>query len=266
MKSVLSENWVGSLIGLIGILIAIVSWLSSRARSRLASQVNSLQLLGSNPALPNEIEFLFKGSVVPKVTLSRVAIWNMGNTTLRRDQIIATDPVRITTTEGSIVLEARILKRTRQVNDFSVGLRHGFANEVECQFDYLDPRDGAVVEVIHTGNEQINVVGTLRGIPKPIVVVGVKREQPKETSTMSPTAARMLSIFALLLGCGIAAATVLRSDTLTTIDVIFSLFMGSASAFLGVVILFSLPRIPPVELSTQITSLETKKPFRRWIR
>ena len=170
--------------------------------------------------------------------------------------------------EGSTVLEARILKRTRPVNDFSCVVRPDIGNVVDCQFDYLDPRDGALLEVIHTGDEKIKVIGTLRGVPKPIVVMGLRREQPKEPSgTLSPTGARIGAILLLLFGLSIEAATVINFETLGRPDVIFSVLLGSIPIFLGIALLFLIPRLPPSELSTQITSLEPKKPLlRRWIR
>src|SRR5882724_5819984 len=136
MKALLSEGWVGSVIGLVGILAGLAIAYYYRARPRLASQVNSLELLGNNPVLPKEIEFLFRGQKVAKVTLSRVAMWNMGNTTLRGEQIVRTDPLRVVTSEGSQILEVRVLSRTREVNAFNCAIRvFSAGNEAECTFD-----------------------------------------------------------------------------------------------------------------------------------
>jgi hypothetical protein len=66
MKDLLSESWVGSVIGVVGILAGLAIAYYFRARPRLASQVNSLELLGNNPVLPKEIDFLFRGQKGPQ--------------------------------------------------------------------------------------------------------------------------------------------------------------------------------------------------------
>src|SRR5947209_6839618 len=110
IKDALGQGWI---LTAFGIIIGAVITLSLKPRSRLAAQTNSLQLLGRHPVLPQEIAFLFRGQEVPSVTLSRVALWNIGNTTLRGDQIVNADPLRVVTSAG--VLDAVVLDRTRAV-------------------------------------------------------------------------------------------------------------------------------------------------------
>ena len=128
----LNQNWIGTLIGIGGIFIGILGYWA-RPRSRLAAQTNTLQLVGPNAVLPSQIEFLFRGDKVPNVTMSKIAIWNSGNTTVKGDQIVSSDPLRIVTSTGSNILEAIIENRTRQVNDFSCVVRRSATNEVECR-------------------------------------------------------------------------------------------------------------------------------------
>lgn len=261
MKEFLNQGWVGSALGVIGIVSATIMGLLFKSRSRITTQVNSLQLLGSNPVLPKEIEFLFRGRRVPNVTLSHVSIWNMGNTTLKRDQIVTTDPLRIVTSVGGTVLEATILQRTREVNDFSCVVRSTAGNEVECQFDYLDPGDGALIKLIHTGDDKVRVVGTLRGVPKGIWVSGVpKRPESKEQAPLSPSGAMAMGVIFLLLGLpGILAPFFGASGPWPLI--------GGTLAVLGVMFLWVIPRVPPSQLSTQITTTAIKRhPWFRWFR
>lgn len=135
-------NQNGAVIGLAGIFIGILATVlvayifSSSARQ--AAQVNSPQIVGHNALMPPELEFVYRGTRVPKVTLSRVAIWNIGNMTSRGDQIFSVDPLRIATSDTSQVLEITILNRTRNVNGFSCG-PGSRENEINCSFDYLDP-------------------------------------------------------------------------------------------------------------------------------
>jgi len=124
-KEILNESWIGTVIGIVGIVIGVILAYSFKPRSRLAAQTNTLGLLGPNAVLPTEIEFLFRGTKVSNVAMSRIAIWNIGNTTIKGDQIVGGDPLRIVTSEGSSVLETTIRHCTRQVNGVSCALRQG---------------------------------------------------------------------------------------------------------------------------------------------
>lgn len=192
IKDILNPNWIGVIIGLIGIIVGVILAFSFRPRPRLATQVTTLQLVqGPDSVLRNQIEFLFRGEKVPKVTMSRVAIWNCGNRLIRGDQIVSSDPLRIVTSEGSNILEVTVFTRTREVNDISCVLRQDKSNEAECRFDYLDSGD-AVIQLIHTGDDKVMVTGTLRGIPKQIMVVGVsKNEKGEQVPATSTTAAKL---------------------------------------------------------------------------
>lgn len=154
---------IGIAIGVIGIIISVVVAFLVKPRPRLATQINTLELVGPNAVLPDEIQFLFRGDPVPKVTMSRIAIWNVGNRTIQKAQVVEKDPLRITISEGSNILEPKVLKRTRDVNGVDCVVKDK-PNEAEFTFDYLDPKDGALVQLIHTGDDKVSVVGTLRGI------------------------------------------------------------------------------------------------------
>ncbi len=258
-------GFIGAVVGVLGTIL--VAYLFS-SRSRLATQINSLELVGRNSALPAGIEFFFKGAKVPKVTLSRIAIWNFGNTTLRGDQIVESDPLRIVTSEGSAILEATTLKCTRSVNDFLVFPRQGIQNEVVCKFDFLDPRDGASIEIIHTGSDKLEVMGTLRGVPKKIKVIGVPKQEEKTKSQSggSPFVMRVLGLVVTMGGLSFVLMSLLRPQVEPNNRPLV-IGMGLLFGMLGFTLIWLARLMPPAQLSTQITTIEPKKPFwrlRKW--
>jgi hypothetical protein len=257
-KEILNQNWLGTLIGVVaGIIIAYFF----KSRSRLAAQINTLELVGPNAVLPNDIEFLFRGNKVPNVTMSRIAIWNIGNTTIKGDQIVSSDPLRIITSEGSSILEATIRNRTRQVNDFSCALRQGTSNEIECRFDYLDSGDGALIQLIHTGNDKLKVAGTFRGISKDILIAGRARKQtPPNEPQLSTRGAKLLalgfSVVGALLLILVCTGTIHSSQTSalpTDAGIVFT--------FTGLILFFTIRYMPPNKIRTQMTSNEPRKAF-----
>jgi hypothetical protein len=169
-------NWIGPLIGSLGVTLAIIFFvLNYRARigPRLAHQGYSLPVIGgAAPAFAGDLQILFRGRNVPRVTKSVIVLWNSGSATIRGTDIVPSDPIILRYPEGTEVLSARIVGVTRDVNAVSVTTMPN-GNEVRCEFDYLDPKDGAVFEVVHTGERgNPKVGGTVRGMPRRAVNKG----------------------------------------------------------------------------------------------
>jgi hypothetical protein len=258
LRDFLNQNWIGTLIGLCGTIIGIVLAFAFAPRPRLAAQVNTLELVGPNAVLPHEIEFFFQGKKVPQVTLSKIAVWNIGNKTIQGHQIVNSDPVRIVISEGS-VLETVILHRTRAVNDFACVLRSGSDNQIECRFDYLDVGDGALIQVIHTGNDKVDVLGSLREIPKGIRIVGNPyHEKSRKKDKISQAQAQLLSLVSTVIGLT-SAAVAISGIVIPNEDWPPIAGIGVLFTIAGMLLYWGISLMPPGELSTQITSNEPKK-------
>jgi hypothetical protein len=168
LKALFSQGWISPLIGIIGLIIAFLLYRASRIGPRPAYQLRALRLIGKEePALPEEVEILFRGRSVPRLTMTHIILWNSGKATLEGKNIIVDDPLRLEFNERAEVLRVRVLRVTRKSNKFTAKVNSGSSNEVICDFDYLDAGDGAVIELLHTAEERYpKVQGTIRGVPK----------------------------------------------------------------------------------------------------
>ncbi len=163
----LSIPWVGSGLGILGILAAVFFYIRSRKNSRLSFQRDEIAIIGgSGAAFPREVAISFADSPVDRVTATRYVIWNSGNTTLSGAQIVQSDPLRLELKSDGKVLRVSILRVSRPVNGAWLKPREVVANIVDIGFDYLDPNDGLVIELLHSGpRSDLNLHGTLRGLP-----------------------------------------------------------------------------------------------------
>lgn len=163
----LSKPWVGSGLGILGILSAVFFYIRSRRISRLSFQRDEIAIIGgSGAAFPKEVTISFANSPVARVTATRYVIWNSGNTTLSGAQIVQSDPLRLELKSGGKVLKADILRVSRPVNAAWLKPREAGVSIVDIGFDYLDPNDGFAIEVLHSGQRSdLNIHGTLRGLP-----------------------------------------------------------------------------------------------------
>lgn len=198
LKAFFSQGWVGALLGILaGLLIALFFYRASRIGPRPSYQLKALRLIAKDErALPEEVEILFKGMSVPRLTKTHIIFWNSGKAMLDGKQIVDVDPLRLEFSKDAQVLRARIAKVTRETNKFKVKINDKSPNEVVCRFDYLDVGDGAVIELLHTDEERYpKVEGTIRGVPKGILNWGHFR-----TSRRPPRIIRITLFTMLIVG------------------------------------------------------------------
>lgn len=167
LQFILSKGWVGSLIGLAGLIAAGILYLRSREKNTLAFQYSTLQLLGGDEsALPDEVTISYKDREVPRVSSTKLYLWNAGTETIRGEDLVAADPLRITFPEGTVLLRMQKMAETRDVIGFHVREDEGPTHEAPCHFDFLDPGDGVTLEILNTsGSAEPKLEGTIRGIP-----------------------------------------------------------------------------------------------------
>ncbi len=170
-NAILEYTWIGPLIGAIGIIISITINRSSRVGARLVYQSNSLRLIGKEEqALPAEVQINYKGKSVPRLTITNIIFWNSGKATIDGTNIVKDDPIKFEFSSDTQVLNARVNKATRESNKLKILTEPSSSNVVLCDFDYLDPGDGVVLEILHTDKNRYPIVsGTIKGIPSGIV-------------------------------------------------------------------------------------------------
>lgn len=183
-------EWLSLLIALISIFLAYFFYRKSRSEAKLYYQYRTLRLIGgSEKILPDEVRISFKGLEVPRLSSSHIIFWNAGRGTIRQDDIVQSDPVRIIFSDRTHVLRLRVVSSTRATIAFAAKINPEQDNEVLCTFDYLDGGDGAVVEILHTDEKRFPLVcGTIRGIPEGLkdcgrIMFGVEASGPFSSRT-----------------------------------------------------------------------------------
>jgi len=170
MFDFLNQSWFGSLVGLLGFILGIVGillWRNSKIGARPKCQMKSFKLIGKkSQELPSEVDILFKGNSVGRLTLTKIYIWNAGKLTLNGSQIVEADPLRCEVEETESILKADVAAITRKVNNVTVAKHENKQNVAFFNFDYLDPGDGARIDLLHTSEKQyLHLKGCIRGIP-----------------------------------------------------------------------------------------------------
>jgi len=171
----LNQNWVGVLIGIIGLFAAYLFYRRSLIRPQLVFRSNTIHVVGKNPEFPSKLKIFYGDKEVRKVVKTSIVLWNDGNTTFSSDQITLSDPLRIEINGESELLDVDVPRVSRAVNAFIANISPTNPNTINITFDYLDPKDGALIRILHTKEVNVNVTGTLRGLPSGVRNLGTHR-------------------------------------------------------------------------------------------
>lgn len=157
--------------GIIGTLVtgalAVYFYLNPRTRGRLAYQMMSVRYFDEEElSLPEGAKMTFKGDDVDRLTKTLVVLWNIGQDTLSRGDIVQENPLRVCFPEDDRILHEEIVKLTDDTIKADVQARSGAAHELLLSYDYLNANDGFVLKVIHDGRSPYpQVLGRSQRVP-----------------------------------------------------------------------------------------------------
>ena len=152
--------------------LALFLYWRSQIPGIIAFQSRNVSMIGSgNAVFPSEVEIQYRGTPVPELTSSTVWIWNAGKKTVEGEDIVEHDPLQLRFCGE--VLNVKIIKVTREVLQIKADKSEETSEEgkrtVCCGFGFLDPGDGGVVEVLHTGSTAApKCIGTIKKLPEGI--------------------------------------------------------------------------------------------------
>lgn len=164
-----SESWflliIGSLLSLIPTYYFYRKAKKEPVGCYVAHGLNVVDIQ-EKPHIRGKITISYDNELVPRLSVGVVAFWNGGTSVLNGNTLVQRDPLRITVNPNGKILEAAIIVDPNPECDFGVKFDSEAApKSVLLTFDFLNPNNGTVVRVLHTGEaDALNVVGTLKGV------------------------------------------------------------------------------------------------------
>lgn len=159
----LNLGWVGSLIGIVGVISGIIFYIKSNKTTKPCYQYNTNIVVGKTESEPSKhIQILFKGKSVDNVKRTVVAIWNDGKYYLDKSVILDDKPLTVSFDDGDI-LSHQIKSKTNEA--IKASTQQSEKGEVIVDFNYLDSKEGICLELLHTSNnDEPNVSCTIKGV------------------------------------------------------------------------------------------------------
>ena len=166
----LSQGWVGTTFGVVGTVVGVLSlflYWRSQIPGIVAFQSQDVSMIGSADAVfPAEIKVLYRNTTVPRLTSSTVWFWNAGKKTVRGEDISSDDPLCLRFSGEILDVRTRTVSRDAVHVTTNTSRLKDMEDTVNVGFKFLDPGDGGVLEVLHTGSaEAPECKGTIIGLP-----------------------------------------------------------------------------------------------------
>lgn len=155
---------IGIATSVVGIPITFILARRSRRRPdlRYVSDFDVL-IAPEDSLLARGIVVSADGRPITCISRTRFAVWNHKGDTIRSDEVLPSDPLRIQFEDSDHVLQVRLISRSRSQNGFSAEIAPSSPSVVNVTFDFLDAGDGAILEVVHQGPQPPTLRGTIRG-------------------------------------------------------------------------------------------------------
>ena len=158
-------NIIGVFFGFVSILLAVYFYLRSKKTKILLYAQRSYRIITNRFSTIEGIQVSLFGEPVETVTLTRIALWNAGNDTIRDDDIPGLDQVRIVPTANSKIHKLSIIEMSNESNNMRINEVKAPTTQWQVRFEYMDPGEGMVLEIVHDGteNSSFKVEGKLKG-------------------------------------------------------------------------------------------------------
>ncbi|MFC1888958.1 hypothetical protein ACFL4G_04295 [Thermodesulfobacteriota bacterium] len=155
-------------VGLIGVLLAVVFYIKGRRMKRARYSTVGRTLIETSTPTVDGLTLLYNDRALERVTVTKVAVWSAGTETLRQSDIASQAELAVQFKEGAEILSASVLYVSEVANkvwlkDKPVECVSGW--EVPFGFEFLEPRQGAVLQFVHTGSwsHGVTVAGKIIG-------------------------------------------------------------------------------------------------------
>src|SRR5438477_9197148 len=135
-------------LAVLGVVLAVIFYYRGKREKSPRFLVTSRTLVEGLTGEIEGLKVLFQNQPQERIIVDRIHFGNAGRETIRREDLTAADPLRIACDEKITVLDARVLHTSASSIVFDLEkIQHDSERAIiPFVFDYLDHRDGAVLQ------------------------------------------------------------------------------------------------------------------------
>ncbi|MFT3911426.1 MAG: hypothetical protein QM737_18530 [Ferruginibacter sp.] len=154
-------NLIFLVLAILSIILSFYLFIKSKKKKRPQYSKRSINVISDKIQSVGDIKISYQGKNVNNLTVTKIVIFNSGNETINNDDQAASDKLRIIASDGVELLGTEVLFMSSSANNINFTIND---NVVDLQFDYLDPNQGFIIKIIHSGKNSsaLDVKGTFK--------------------------------------------------------------------------------------------------------
>lgn len=153
-KNISSNPFAWLFTVIIGVLSVVLAY-RSMPRKKIKCFLNNRELITNKHSKYSKLSILYDGCQVERLTVTKVIFFNSGYPTIKGEDLIEKAPFSITINNGKI-LDLCVLMGKDTSNQ--VDVEYIDESNAKIIFDYLDTKEGGIIQIIHTGEEESVIV------------------------------------------------------------------------------------------------------------
>jgi hypothetical protein len=148
---------LGTLLGVVGILLSIYVYRESREYPELTYYVHPVKASVLKSGKASKLQCDFEGQpITSDITVAQVAIWNQGKRSIKRNNILK--PVVLYATNAAPILQATLRKQSRDVVNLEIDRKELQSGKLMVSWAILEQNDGAVIQLTYAGGPDVAIV------------------------------------------------------------------------------------------------------------
>ena len=142
--------FLGFFVGIVGGVYGYITAKSNKRKKEITYTYYSNVLVQNGKEITDGIKISFNERRVKNITATKIAIWNSGNKSIKKDDFVKSIPFKIFVDNDAEILDAKIIAENEPCNNIKIQSKT--SKELVLDLEYLDSKNGAVFQIIHTGN------------------------------------------------------------------------------------------------------------------
>lgn len=149
---------------IIGIPLSIYLYFKSKKEKSLKFEIKSNNIFKNFESIIENIKVTCEDKNISTLTITKILIWCDGKETIYNTDIATQMPLIIKSKEGKEILEAKIVSSNNQTNNTTLEKLEN--NNYKINFEFLDNKDGFIIQVVHTGSSSKDIIlnGKIKGM------------------------------------------------------------------------------------------------------
>lgn len=165
------SHWIAPIsffIGVFGAIFTVFTFIKNKRKKTLCYFNNSINIISESFQKVGDVEVYYKSNKIESLTITKFAIWNDGNDTIKSNDQANSDKIHIIGKENTKIYKAELIYSSDTINNIHISNAALFEtdnDEIRFDFEYLEPKQGGVIKLTHTGesSDSLIISGTIIG-------------------------------------------------------------------------------------------------------